>query len=189
MTAPRTGERSREVRERVLDAATELIPKLGWGSVSTRLLAERAGIAPGLVHYHFDSVQAVLVEASVRAVAGMTEGFVEQLRAQSAESGIRTLLDLLGVYPGDDPASLLISEAYLASTRDPELREQLAALVAAFRARLTAWLADDGVANADAVAVVIAALLDGLLLHQALGAAPGERLAPVVLRLLERKDS
>jgi hypothetical protein len=36
-------------------------------TVSTRLLADRAGVTPSVVHYHFGSVQALLVEAVLGA--------------------------------------------------------------------------------------------------------------------------
>lgn len=53
---PTAADRGREVRRKLLTAAVELIPERGWNAVSTRLLAERAGVAAGLVHYHFPSL-------------------------------------------------------------------------------------------------------------------------------------
>jgi len=53
------------VRQRLLDTAAELIAERGWTAVSKRLVAERAGVAAGLVHYHFTSVQALLSAAAV----------------------------------------------------------------------------------------------------------------------------
>ncbi|MFD1052553.1 helix-turn-helix domain-containing protein, partial [Kibdelosporangium lantanae] len=35
-----------EVRQRLLAAAVQLIPERGWSAVSTRVLAERAGVTP-----------------------------------------------------------------------------------------------------------------------------------------------
>lgn len=55
--------RGQAVRARLLTAAAELISEIGWTAVSTRVLAERAGVGPGLVHYHFDSLQALLRQA------------------------------------------------------------------------------------------------------------------------------
>jgi len=54
---PTSAERGQAVRRRLLDAAAELIPELGWSGVSTRVLAERAAVTPGMVHYHFASLR------------------------------------------------------------------------------------------------------------------------------------
>jgi AcrR family transcriptional regulator len=169
--APRTAaERGREVRQRLLRAAVELIPELGWNAVSTRILARRAGLAPGLVHYHFASLQALLREASVasmRESLQSTNAIFEQ--AETLESGLDMLLGALDAYTGTDPASLLFVEAYLASLRDPRLAQELAAVVVDFRQRFAQWLAAHGQAAPEATAAVLAAALDGILLHRALG--------------------
>src|SRR5690606_38747757 len=60
--------RGAEVRRRLLDAAVRAIPEQGWRGVSTRSLARRAGVVPGLVHYHFDSLEALLREAALGAL-------------------------------------------------------------------------------------------------------------------------
>ena len=67
MTSPAV-ERGNEVRQRLLAAAVELIPERGWTAVSTRVLAERAGVTPSVVHYHYSSLQALLREAVVGAM-------------------------------------------------------------------------------------------------------------------------
>lgn len=45
MTSP-GALRGQEVRQRLLRAAIELIGERGWSAVSTRVLAERAGVTP-----------------------------------------------------------------------------------------------------------------------------------------------
>ncbi len=44
---------SLHTRQRLLDAAAELIAERGWGQVTTRAIAERAGLPHGTVSYHF----------------------------------------------------------------------------------------------------------------------------------------
>jgi AcrR family transcriptional regulator len=63
--------RGEAVRRRLPAAALELVPERGWPAVSTRVIAERAGVTPSVVHYHFASVQALLVEAVLGAMQGM----------------------------------------------------------------------------------------------------------------------
>jgi AcrR family transcriptional regulator len=170
-SAPRTAaERGRDVRQRLLRAAAELIPELGWYAVSTRILAQRAGLAPGLVHYHFESLQALLREASLASMRESLQ-FTNAIfaRAESLEAGLDLLLGALDAYTGSDPASLLFVEAYLASLRDPRLAQELAALVVDFRQRFAGWLAAGGQAAPEATAAVLAAALDGILLHRSLG--------------------
>src|SRR5215471_1517003 len=92
--APKTAaERGREVRQRLLSAAVELIPELGWNAVSTRILAQRAGLAPGLVHYHFESLQALLREASLASIGEALQGIDTILdQADTLEAGLDMLI-------------------------------------------------------------------------------------------------
>ena len=48
-------------------AAAELIAELGWGRVTTRAVAERAGLPHGSVSYHFQGKQELLTEAAMHA--------------------------------------------------------------------------------------------------------------------------
>ncbi|MGM1061943.1 TetR/AcrR family transcriptional regulator [Saccharothrix sp. Mg75] len=153
------------VRQRLLRAARELIAEKGWGAVSTRVLADRAGVGPGVVHYHFDSLTAVLVEASVEALGAAVTDLSRVLDAvdtpQDALSALLTALDEQG--PQE-----LFTETLLAATRDDDLRRAVAGVLAEFRAALAAWLAERGVPTPEATAAVLAAAVDGVLLHRAL---------------------
>ena len=50
-------------------AAAELVAELGWGRVTTRAVAERAGLPHGAVSYHFRGKQELLTEAAMFAFA------------------------------------------------------------------------------------------------------------------------
>lgn len=186
MSTRTAAERGREVRRALLEAATELIPELGWNAVSTRLLAQRAGVAPGLVHYHFQGLQVLLREAVItemRRLLAATGPMLE--RAENAEAGLGAMLGFLDDYTGDDAMSLLFIEAYLAATRDEELRVELAGLVDELRQDLARWLGEHGRAMPEETASVLAAAIDGVLLHRALKPELGSALvAPVLRRLL-----
>ncbi|GAA5117412.1 TetR/AcrR family transcriptional regulator [Pseudonocardia adelaidensis] len=166
-------DRGREVRRRLVQAARELVPERGWTAVSTRTVAERAGVAPGLVHYHFASLQALLAEAAVGALREMIDGVGELLQQARTPT---ELVDLIAAavdrYTGTDPASLLAVETYLAATRDPGLREQLGAVLDEFRDGVARQLREQGVPDPVATAAVLAAVVDGVLLHRALGPVP-----------------
>jgi AcrR family transcriptional regulator len=177
-------DRGREVRGRLLAAAAALIAERGWGAVSTRLVADRADVTPGLVHYHFASLPALLAEAALGPMRALVAEATRSLAdAPSATEGIRTLLAALDAYDGRDPTSLLFAETYLAATRDDDLRREIGGLVADLRAALARRLAAAGVAQPAETAAVLAAAVDGMILHRAL--APGLA-GPGVAGVLER---
>lgn len=183
MTSP-AAARGQEVRHRLLTAAAELIPERGWSAVSTRILADRAGVTPSVVHYHFPSVQAVLTGAAVTAMRQVLAATDEQFTAAgSPAEAIDAMLASIEQHSGVDPLSLLFVEAYLAATRDEHLREQLATLVADFQQRVGDWLAVQQVPDPAATAAVLAAAIDGILLHRGLGST-GEGTAGVLRRLV-----
>ncbi len=53
-------------QEALLDAAERLLASVGYAGVTTRRLAEEAGINHGLVHYYFGSNENLLVQALER---------------------------------------------------------------------------------------------------------------------------
>ncbi|MEV6267935.1 TetR family transcriptional regulator [Kribbella sp. NPDC051936] len=178
-----TAKQGQAVRQRLLAAAAELIPERGWSAVSTRILADRAEVTPSVVHYHFSSVQEVLSEAAItamRQVLAVTDELFTS--ATTPAAAIDAMLASVAQYDGTDPMSLLFVETYLAATRDERLRAQIAALVTDFRTRVADWLAIHQVAEPAATAAVLAATIDGLLLHRALG--PDSAAATAVLRRL-----
>ncbi|AXB41435.1 TetR/AcrR family transcriptional regulator [Amycolatopsis albispora] len=184
MASP-AAERGREVRERLLAAAVELIPERGWPAVSTRVLAERAGVTPSVVHYHFSSIPALLHEAVIgrmRAVLSEVDKALDG--AGTPAAAVEGILASLDQYSGGDQTSLLFIEAYLAATRDDELRERIAAVAGEFRQRFGRWLGEHGVPAAAETAAVVMASVDGLLLHRGLGSDPDTAQLATVLRRL-----
>ncbi|MFD6068078.1 MULTISPECIES: TetR/AcrR family transcriptional regulator [Amycolatopsis] len=176
--------RGQLVRRRLLEAAVALVPELGWSAVSTRILAERAGVTPSVVHYHFPSLQALMIEAVLGAMREVALAFEPALESvETPADAVDALLASVGGYSGTDPMSLLFAEAYLAATRDDTLRQGIRELLADLRTRLGGWLARHGVADADDTAAVLLAAVDGLLLHRALGPDSGD-VSPAVLRRL-----
>lgn len=182
--------RGQRVREALLAAAAELIGEHGWTGVSTRLVARRAGVAPGLVHYHFASLPALLHAAAVGAIRALLAGIGPLLEGAATSADLLDrLLGALDRFTGRDPTSLLITEAYLAATRDADLRADVAALVLDFRRDLAAALRQRGVPDAEATSAVLAAAVDGLILHRALDPDITAALTgPVLRRLLTAPD-
>ena len=71
---PRTGPPSRD-RERVtaalMDAAERLLVRDGHARLSTRKVAQEAGVNHGLVHYYFGSMEELLMQVLERFTAGL----------------------------------------------------------------------------------------------------------------------
>jgi AcrR family transcriptional regulator len=185
MASP-SAARGEAVRQRLLAAAVELIPERGWTAVSTRVLAEQAGVTPSVVHYHFSSVQAVLVEAvlgAMRVVSGELGPVLTA--ARSAEEVVDVMVAAVEQYTGTDPMSLLFVEGYLAATRDGVLRAGMAAVLADLQGVLGDRLRRFGVADPDGTAAVLGAAIDGLLMHRAVAPdAASAGVAGVLRRLV-----
>ena len=64
----------------LLDAAERLLVDVGYSGITTRRLAEEAGVNHGLVHYYFGSIENVLV----RTLERFTERLIERQRAMYA---------------------------------------------------------------------------------------------------------
>ena len=75
-SAPKTAARA-AAEEALLDAAERLLAGAGYAAVTTRRLAEEAGVNHGLVHYYFGSNENLLVRA--------LERFTERLIARQRE--------------------------------------------------------------------------------------------------------
>ncbi|NEA57180.1 TetR/AcrR family transcriptional regulator [Streptomyces sp. SID13666] len=164
---PTSVEQGQETRARLLAAAARLIVEEGWGAVTTRKVAAAAGLRPGLVHYHFETVTVLLVEAALDTARREVRGLMAML-SQSAEgpAGVEQALAGMAQYSADDSATILFTEMLLAATRNERLREQLCALLREWRSGVAQWLRDHGATDAEATAVVLGAVIDGLVLNR-----------------------
>jgi AcrR family transcriptional regulator len=178
-------DRGQEVRRRLLAAAVALVPERGWAAVSTRTVATRAGVTPGLVHYHFSSLQALLSDAAIGAMRAVVAETGRVLGgAATPGQAIDRMVGALDAYDGQDPTSLLIAETYLAAARDEDLRRRLTAVVNELRDLVADRFAAAGVVAPETTGAVFAAALDGIVLHRALGTVPDGAAAAAVLRRL-----
>lgn len=180
--------RGRAVRARLLAAAAELIAEVGWTAISTRLLAERAGVAAGLVHYHFAGLPALLREAALaRTRAVLDETGAALAATPDPAVGLRNLMAELDAYPGRDPTSTLFIETCLAASRDERLRAGLVELIEEYRHQLAGWLRAAGQDQPERTAAVLAAAIDGVMLHRGLSGGLGSaEVLPVLGRMLNR---
>jgi AcrR family transcriptional regulator len=61
-----------EAIEAILDGAESLLVEVGYAAITTRKLAERAGVNHGLVHYYFGSMEEVFIQVLERYTAQLT---------------------------------------------------------------------------------------------------------------------
>ncbi len=190
---PDRGRGGASTRARLLDAAGEQIAEVGWGRVTTRSVAERAGLPHGAVSYHFAGKQELLAEAAVRL---FEQAFpLDQLEAVGSLDALVGLIERWMAEAGGEHAAVaeVGIEAMLESARDPELRGRMAALLAAYREQMVKLAEADAARGVElggvspaAAATLIAALGDGLFLHALLDPELDTAQAMAALRRLLR---
>lgn len=160
-------------RVRLLQAAVAVLAESGWAAVTSRAVAERARANNALVHYYFGSVDALRRAAVMHAVEMELAAPVEAiLRRESVLDGLADAVDVLVGHGSGGAGQRVLVEALVHGVRDDELREECERQIRMFRDLLAERLAanrEAGLLRADAdpagLAVLLAALLDGLLLH------------------------
>jgi AcrR family transcriptional regulator len=122
--------------EALLDAAERLLVDIGYARITTRRLAEEAGVNHGLVHYYFGSNENLLV----RALERFTERLIERQRELYASdlpfiekwrTAIRYLVS------EDVTYEKVWLELQALAWNNADLRERLARVNAEWRAVLT----------------------------------------------------
>lgn len=73
-------KRTKTTKEQLLFSAGELFSEHGYDGVSTRMIADEAGVTLGSIHYHFGSKENLFLEACRYAIAEKRcNGFLEVL--------------------------------------------------------------------------------------------------------------
>jgi AcrR family transcriptional regulator len=133
--ARKTAARS-AAEDALLDAAERLLVDAGYSGITTRRLAEEAGLNHGLVHYYFGSIENVLIATLER----FTRRLIERQRAMYAadmpflekwRTAMRYLVE------EDVRYEKVWLELQALAWNRPEMREQLATVDAEWRAVLT----------------------------------------------------
>jgi AcrR family transcriptional regulator len=125
----------------LLDAAERLLVEVGSAGITTRRLAEEAGVNHGLVHYYFGSIEGVLV----RTLERFTERLITRQRAMYAadvpfiekwRTAMRYLVE------EDIRYEKVWLELQALAWNRPEMRERLTHIDAEWRAVLTEAFAE-----------------------------------------------
>jgi AcrR family transcriptional regulator len=168
-----TSTRGRRRRDQLIEAGFTLLAEGGWPAVTTRAVAERAGTNVGLIHYHFGGLpglhEAIARRAGDEIVGSVVDALVAAPDPSAALDRVRALVPAT---TGDGPRMRLAVEVMAGALRDPVLGEVLRQELRRARERIGARLAELRPSWSDerraGAAIVVVALVDGLLLHRLL---------------------
>jgi AcrR family transcriptional regulator len=155
-------------REAILVATIEQIEAHGMATVRVADVAAALHVSSGLVFYHFDTKNALIIEALGYAVERDLRRLDKALsRSVAAPERLKRVLSSYGP-TGSAPSWTLWIDAWATALREPTIRSALRRLDDRWRTALVDAVADGVAAGdfvcADPAAVVarITALLDGL---------------------------
>jgi AcrR family transcriptional regulator len=184
-------------RERILAAAVERIATDGIDDVRIARIAMDAGVSTSLVHYHFETREALLEQALEYSyeLAGDVRIGEEEGDAPDHTRRLAAMVDQCLPYPGElERDWILWVELWLRAVRHEELRPTAARLYA----RMRKWLAQAIAAGAEAgefdkradperTADRVLALCDGFGVRALLGDLPIERARAEVWAVLSQE--
>ena len=186
----RIGAESSKSRAALLDATEQVMLEEGYAAVSSRRVAQRAGLKPQLVHYYFRTMDDLFLAAFRRRAEG---GLERQARAFASGQPLRALWAF-----GNDPTgtALTMEFAALANHRK-SIRSEIARYAELFRSQqtevLTAVMQDHGIDTEllppVAVMLFITSVSQILVMEEALGMSSGHAEArDLVVRLLQQYE-
>ncbi len=121
-------ERTRAMRQRLLDATVECLVEFGWSGTSTTLVSQRAGVSRGAQLHHFPTKTALVLAA----VEHLSDARRQELQAAAAElptgpRRTRAVLEMLAVH-FTGPVFSAALELWVAARTDEALREAVGPL-------------------------------------------------------------
>jgi AcrR family transcriptional regulator len=172
VAVPRRGRPSTGARERILEAAIEVLKADGYAGLTLAKVATRAGESKPLVAYHFGSKQG-LVSAAGRSIAEMiTEEVLSAIDGattveavvRGVDAGVERVLD------EDERMARLYFDLAAVSVVEPEVRRTIAEVNEQWREVLVRLLteASDGPspARARVLTVMVVAGMQGMTLER-----------------------
>ena len=164
----------------LLDAAERLLVNAGYAAITTRHLAEEAGVNHGLVHYYFGSIENLLV----RTLERFTERLIARQRAMYAAADVpfiekwRTAIRYL--VAEDVTYEKVWYELQALAWNRPELRERVARVDDEWRRVLTEAFAEPreryGIEMPlDALVSLVVTVNEGIILERLSGIETGHQ--------------
>jgi AcrR family transcriptional regulator len=119
-------ERSAATRLALLDAAVDTIIEEGYANLSTRRVAERAGVAQSTQMHHFPTREAFLVDALRHVARRLAEDALTELDLQKLREPERRSAILDQAWAAfSSPLAEAATQMWVAAYTEPELAEAL----------------------------------------------------------------
>ncbi|GAA2085042.1 TetR/AcrR family transcriptional regulator [Aeromicrobium tamlense] len=118
-------ERTRLMRQRLLEATIDSLVEVGWAGTSTTVVSQRAGVSRGAQLHHFPSKQDLVVAAVEYLAERRREELAVDIDALPEEGRTRAVLDLL-VSQYTSPVFLAALELWVAARTDSDLLAKVA---------------------------------------------------------------
>ncbi|MER5185280.1 TetR family transcriptional regulator [Streptomyces sp. NPDC002896] len=170
-------------RDRILDAALDVVSEQGAIRVTYRKIAAAAGVPLGSVTYYFDDLHQLLTEAYTRLAEAVSQRYRDLLdAARTSEEAQEAVVDIVcGEAWSSERDPLLTYELYAFAARNPELRTVMSNWLQSSREALARHF-DPLTARA------LDALVEGFALHNYFDASPTSRadIAAIVRTVAER---
>ncbi|GAA3539538.1 TetR family transcriptional regulator [Aeromicrobium flavum] len=118
-------ERTRLMRQRLLEATVDCLVEFGWAGTSTTVVSQRAGVSRGAQLHHFPSKQDLVVAAVEYIAERRREELAVDAEELPEQGRTRVVLDMLaGQFTS--PVFLAALELWGAARTDPDLQAKVA---------------------------------------------------------------
>jgi DNA-binding transcriptional regulator YbjK len=154
-------------KDRIVDAAIEVIAEHGVAATTHRMIAAAADVPLGSLTYHFSSLEDLRACAFQRHAERMSVIYAAHFDAvETHEQLVEAVTDLIHGDAGADTHDWAIAyELYLAALRDPALRAVTERWMRTSRAVLERFVDPVTARGVDA-------LIEGLVMHKTLSTSP-----------------
>jgi AcrR family transcriptional regulator len=148
---PTRAEQRAATRQAVIDATIDCLVEEGYSALSTRRVADRVGIAQSTVMHHFETREALLIEAVTQVALRLAEQALDRIdfAALRTPEHREAVLDEAWV-EFTSPQALAAAQLWAAVWNEPELapvlrelEERLTSIIVNTTATLFPELADD----------------------------------------------
>ncbi|RLV54661.1 TetR/AcrR family transcriptional regulator [Aeromicrobium phragmitis] len=132
-----TTAKSEDTKRRLVQAAIDTISSEGIAKVSARTIAERAGLAQGLVFYHFGTVSDLIGEACLEATRARVDRYAARFDAVDDLTGLVDLADDLHREERAAGTVAVLGQILAAAQADPALAVAAGDALALWTARVS----------------------------------------------------
>lgn len=162
--------KSQDNRAQIVAAAYRLLAEKGYELATMKEIAGAAGVAPGLIHYYFESkdhlLKEVLTEAGERYVKEVERWCTQFTKEQLQQATFTEPKQRVMTEP---EWFRLRCELFALGLRNPNFHDAVSLMLSTGRqciTRLVYQIAGDDIANPEAIAAVLLAAFDGLALQK-----------------------